>query len=193
MTDKKDSEPPENYENKIKKNSFPGLLGVFEERLKNRNKEDTENSDEFSTINITSSSIIKQKENTSIDKVSEEEIDSLLKQTPTKYESNFQENDEKPINVEETVSKYRYEDNHPVIEKSASSDDVKIGYDPINSSNNIESKRSTTPVSHPPSAPDLTSQPYSQKGISDDDVMKHITKHRKEKAQQVDAEDIISD
>ncbi len=193
MTDKKDNEQPENYENKIKKNSFPGLLGVFEERLKNRNKQDTENSDEFSTINITSSSIIKQKENTSIDKVSEEEIDSLLKQTPTKYESNFQENDEKSLNVEEIVSQHRYEDNHPVIEKNASVEDVKIGYDPINSSNNIETTKSTTPISQPPSASDLTSQPYSQKGISDDDVMKHITKHRKEKAQKVDAEDIISD
>ena len=145
-------------------------MGIFEDRLKNRNNEDTENSDEFSTINITSSSIIKQKESTSINKVSEEEIDSLLKQTPIKYESNFQENDEKSINVEETVSQHRYEDNHPVIEKNASSEDVKIGYDPINSSNNIESKRSTTPISQSPTPPDLTSQPYSQKGISDDDV-----------------------
>ena len=193
MTDKNNNRQPENYESKIKKNSFPGLLGVFEEHLRNRNKKETENADEFSTINITSSSVIPQKENTSINKVSEQEIDTLLKQTPTKYESNFQKKDEKSTKVEETVSQHRYQDTHPITEKNASHEDVKIGYDPINTSSNIDSKRSVVPSTQPNIKPDLTSQPYSQKGISDDEVMKHITKHRKEKAQKVDTEDIASD
>ena len=189
MTDKQNSQDQkENYEEKIKKNSFPGLLGVFEERLRNRNKNlDEENSEEFPSVNITSASINSSVSGVPSEKVTDDQINSLLSKTPVKYESNFSESASKNTIVEETVSKHKYEDSHPTINNVATTEDTKVGYDPVNTKLKNESFEPSVNQNNPPSV-DLSSTPYTQRGISDDEVMKHIMKHRKEKAQQVKPE-----
>ena len=172
------------YEERLKNSKFPGLLGVFEERLKNRNSESED--EDFATINLTSKDIIGPGSSaTEVEKVSAEDIDGLLKTKPTRYEADFIESSSKEsTRVEETVvSQTRYEDAHPTTDNRANQDDVKIGYTPVNPTginNSPHPPMETTPST------ELSPVPYSQREISDDEVIKHVMEHRKKKASPVD-------
>ena len=188
MTDnnssKENKEPDSSYEEKLKKSKLPGLLGVFEEKLKNRKQTESDDST-FETINFTSASSlgINTTENSMSSEVSSSEIDGLLKKSPNRYESSFEKNDEykKNAKVETEISKQvRYEDLNPVTEKYASYDDVKTGYNPVNKSANV-STNTNMPITNTSPIDSLNQTPYSQRQISEDEVMKHIMKHRSEK------------
>ena len=185
------SEPTEKseqtYEERVKNSKFPGLLGVFEERLRNRSSEENED-EEFPTINLTSQNITNAASLTTDEKVSEEQIDGLLKKSPVKYETSFNESaSKKDTRVEEIIaSQPRYEDSNPTTENYAKAEDTQIGYSP----NNPTISNTSLPTDSPT---DLGPTPYSQREISDDEVMKHIIEHRKKKANTVESEPTSTD
>ena len=76
-------EPRENYEKKFVGNQMSGLLSLFENKLRSRAKqsEEEKSSEEFDTINLTEKSLVVGS-SASNEKVSEEQINSLLKKEP---------------------------------------------------------------------------------------------------------------
>jgi len=177
----------ETYEERVKTSKFPGLLGVFEDRLKNRTSESESEDGQFPTINLTSQNITNATNLGADEKVSEEQIDVLLKKVPTKYETSFTGHSSKnDARVEELIaSQPRYEDLNPTTENRASADDTKVGYTP-----NIPSINNNTPTDTPT---ELGPTPYSQREISDDEVMKHVMEHRKKQANTVESESTSTD
>lgn len=130
--DQKKQEPKvdpdqETYEQKINNKKVSGLLSVFENHLRKQMSATGEekNSEEFRTVSVTSSELI-HNPTEGTEKVTEEEINSLINfSTP---QSNSSEN-------ENVTSQKRYEDLHETIDNVASIDDLNSDNSDISSSN----------------------------------------------------------
>ena len=148
------------YETKFDNPGLTGLLAAFQEKLKNRDPEKAE-SGEFETINLTSHSVVPNQPQPTEPEVSEDQIDNLLNKKP----SNVSEE----IEVEQTVSKLRYEDGHPTIDNRPSIHDVTNTSTP----DSPHSPQMNTPQSG-----------YSQgQQITDDEVARQLTIHNQKKAE----------
>jgi len=144
------------YETTFENPGLTGLLAAFQEKLKNRDPEKAD-SGEFETVNLTSHSVINTTPQAAPqNEVSEEQIDSLLKNTPSEVS--------KELEVEETRAKLRYESTHPTIDNRPSIHDI------------------TGPTSPP--TPNTSQQPYSQgQQITDDEVARQLAIHNQKKAE----------
>lgn len=208
--DQKKQEPKvdpdqETYEQKINNKKVSGLLSVFENHLRKQMSATGEekNSEEFRTVSVTSSELI-HNPTEGTEKVTEEEINSLINfSTP---QSNSSEN-------ENVTSQKRYEDLHETIDNVASIDDLNSDNSDISSSNiqtpnqvrytdsvpvidnrpmlsdvddglppvNVTKKKDDAP---PPAIPTETENVDLVPEVSTDvsaNVMRHIEEHRKQK------------
>ena len=157
------------YETKFDNPGLTGLLAAFQEKLKNRDPDKAE-SGEYETVNLTSQTVIGNPTQSPQNEVSEEQIDGLL----NKKQSNVSEE----IEVEQTVSKLRYEDGHPTIDNRPSIHDIA---------------NSSSPDS--PHAPQLSTPQsgYSQgQQITDDEVARQLAIHNQKKAERKAQEDADS-
>lgn len=213
---KKDKEPntqqpvPEvsetdTYEAGFEKSKVSGLLSVFENHLRQQLKKEKETDDEksnseFRTIDLTETESVPAAD-TSIEKVTPEEIDSLIKftkkpkvtktsETTTvdntvysqrRYDDtlepvdNVASIDDLKISKNPTDDTPRYTDSHPTVENFATGTDVQKGLPPINKT--IKGKPTTSEV-----VPTNTTQPSTSDSVSPE-VLRHIEAHRKKKEQ----------
>lgn len=157
------------YETTFDNPGLTGLLAAFQNKLKNRDPEKAE-SGEFETVNLTSHSAIPNQPQPT-QEVSEEQVDSLLKQKP----SNISEE----LEVEQTVSKLRYEDGHPTIDNRPSVHDIVSS----SSSDSPHSPQINTPQSG-----------YSQgQQITDDEVARQLSIRNQKRAEKNAQEEIESE
>lgn len=159
-----DQEKPR-YEDGVEKTIKHGLLALFEKKLINRIKQTEETSDEeFETIEITPDVVMPAPAGPPAE-VSEEDIDKLLNKGADKYGDNFETLN---TSVEQTISSVqRYDSVHQAPEntvtQTGSTDNPPI------------TDRQGTQIAHQ----DAT--PYSQRGINEDEVARHIATHREQK------------
>tara|TARA_Y100001933_G_scaffold231905_1_gene250155 strand:+ start:6342 stop:6950 length:609 start_codon:yes stop_codon:yes gene_type:complete len=148
------------YETKFENPGLTGLLAAFQEKLKNRDPKKAE-SGQYETIKLTSNSVIGNPTPSPQNEVSEEQIDKLLNKE--------QDTVSEEIEVEQTVSKLRYEDGYPKIDNRPSIHDITS---------------SSTPDS--PHAPQVNTpqSTYSQgQQITDDEVARQLAIHNQKKAE----------
>jgi hypothetical protein len=149
------------YESKFDNPGLTGLLAAFQEKLKNRDPSKAETG-EFETVNLTSQSVVGNPPQTKQSEVSPDQIDNLLNKKPTDITED--------IEVEQTVSKLRYEDGHPVIDNRPSIHDIKS----TSSSTSPHSPQVNTPQSG-----------YSQgQQITDEEVTRQLELRKQKKAEQ---------
>ena len=191
----------ETYEQKVTTRKVSGLLSLFENHLRQQasSTEEEKNSEEFRTINVTSSEVI-HAPTEGTEKVTEEEINSLIKfskpqnnlsrtQVPTqeRYEDLHETvdnvasvddlNSEIQPNYIQTPSQVRYTDAVPVIDNRPVDSDVEKGLPPIN----VTKKKDEPP---PPAIPTETENVDLVQEVDADvsaNVMRHIEEHRKKK------------
>jgi hypothetical protein len=157
------------YETTFDNPGLTGLLAAFQDKLKNRDPEKAE-SGEFETVNLTSHSVIPNQPQPT-QEVSEEQIDNLLNQTP----SNISEE----LEVEQTVSKLRYEEGHPTIDNRPSVHDITSSSSP----DTPHSPQINTPQSG-----------YSQgQQITDDEVARQLSIRNQKRAEKKAQESIESE
>lgn len=191
----------ETYEQKITTKKVSGLLSLFENHLRQQVSatEEEKNSEDFRTINVTSSEVI-HAPSEGTEKVTEEEIDSLIKFS--KPQNNFSKtkvppqeryedlhetvdnvasvddlNSEVQPNDIQTPSQVRYTDSVPVIDNRPTISDVEEGLPPVN----VTKKKDEPP---PPAIPTDTEHIDLVQEVNADvsaDVMRHIEEHRKQK------------
>jgi hypothetical protein len=148
-------EEKELYEDSFEKKPVTGLLSVFEnhlrEQAKNLPKNDDSSDEEFRTISVTESDIVSS--NPPTEKVSEEEIDSLISfsKQPTHKKSSKNTNNI----VDVSGSKVRYDENHTIQDKVASVDDLNTKYGSQNNLNesNMNKYTDSTPIINNTAAP----------------------------------------
>lgn len=148
------------YETKFENPGLTGLLAAFQEKLKNRDPKKAE-SGQYETIKLTSNAVIGNPTPSPQNEVSEEQIDKLLNKEQDKVSEE--------IEVEQTVSKLRYEDGYPKIDNRPSIHDITS---------------SSTPDS--PHAPQVNTpqSTYSQgQQITDDEVARQLAIHNQKKAE----------
>lgn len=114
------------YEESFVKKPVTGLLSVFENHLRSQiqnNQQHEDSSDEeFRTVNVSSSEVIPTQNTT--EKVTEEEIESLIKVTD---KTNVSTDTKKNITVDNQVySQKKYGDIHGVVDNVASATDMAI-------------------------------------------------------------------
>lgn len=112
------------YEESFDKKPVTGLLSVFENHLRNkiRSTDENESDDEFRTVDLTTTETTTT-ENV-VEKVTEEEIESLIKVT---NKNNVNTETKKNITVNNQVySQKKYSDNHDTVENIASTSDLQI-------------------------------------------------------------------
>ena len=114
------------YEESFVKKPVTGLLSVFENHLRNQiqnNQQHEDSSDEeFRTVNVSSSEVIPTQNTT--EKVTEEEIESLIKVTD---KTNVSTDTKKNITVDNQVyTQKKYGDIHGVVDNVASATDMGI-------------------------------------------------------------------
>jgi len=215
---KKDKDPPtqqptnepetETYEKRLEKQQVSGLLSVFENHLRQQLKKEKEEVDklaeqsdvEFRTVELNVSEVAPAPD-TSIEKVTPEEIDSLIKfsKKPTtikKQETTTVDNtvytqrryddtlesvdniasiDDTKISKTPTDTTPRYTDSHPLVDNSATPADVLTGLPPIN-----KTIKGTTPTT------DVVATNTTHHNTDDNvspEVLQHIEAHRKKKEQ----------
>ena len=198
----------ETYEKKMETRKISGLLSMFENQLRQQQEKEKnqEHSDEeFRTVELTTSEVIPTAEG-SVEKVTEEEIDSLIKfskpqknpttePTPTVdhtvYSQRRYDETTQPVNnvasIEDTkaykISKDdvpRYTDTHPVVENTPHATDSQVGLPPIN-----KTTKDTSPTSNVISTD--TYHESTDENVSPD-VMRHIEEHRKKRRQGTDTD-----
>jgi len=201
----------ETYEKGFEKNKRSGLLSVFENHLrqqlkKEKDKNHEESDSEFRTVELNMTEAVPTQEG-SVEKVTPEEIDSLIKFTkkppfPKSTETTTVDNtvysqrryddtietvnnvasiEDTKITKEASSDTPRYTDTHPTVENSASSNDGQVGLPPVN-----KTTKGTTPSSEVMTTGDT--QPNTQENVSPD-VLRHIKAHRKTKQQSNDLPD----
>jgi hypothetical protein len=215
---KKDKDPPpqqpttepesETYEKSFEKRQVSGLLSVFENHLRQQLKKEKEETDkqaeqsdaEFRTVELNMSEVAPTPD-TSIEKVTPEEIDSLIKfskkptivkkpetttvdntvYTQRRYDDtiepvdNIASIDDPKISKTPTDTTPRYTDSHPTVDNSAGVDDVLRGLPPIN-----KTIKGTSPTSEVVAT--NTTHHNADDNVSPE-VLQHIEAHRKKKEQ----------
>ena len=114
------------YEESFAKKPVTGLLSVFENHLRSQIQNNQHNGDssdeEFRTVNVSSSEVVPTQNTT--EKVTEEEIESLIKVTD---KTNVSTDTKKNITVDNQVyTQKKYGDIHGVVENVATAADMAI-------------------------------------------------------------------
>lgn len=113
------------YEDSFDKKPVVGLLSVFENHLRNQIKSNLENEtdEEFRTVDLTTTETVTSDK--IVEKVSEEEINSLLKITDKNSIKSNKKNSDLSI-TDEVYSQKRYDEQHEVQNKVAEASDLNI-------------------------------------------------------------------
>jgi len=164
-----EEEKQEFYEESFRDKQIHGLLAKFQEKLKNRSSQPSqEESNDFETIHITSNSIIPTTPE-STEEVSEEDIDNLMNPKKPKYSEGFDNID---TSVEQTISTHtRYDSIHPTIENNVKPEDLPKQQAILND------------VDRP------SIQRTANEQISDEEVAHHLAEHNRKKAERITEEE----
>lgn len=185
-------EEKELYEDSFEKKPVTGLLSVFEnhlrEQTKNISKDNDESDEEFRTISVKESDIVSSNKPT--EKVSEEEIDSLISfsKQPTNKKSIKNTNNV----VDVSSSKVRYDEKHTIQDKVASVDDLSIKSGSTNNLNesNINKYTDSNPIISNTANPIDSKQGFKPVNVTKKNSNTNIVPNEELKPEPVDKYDI---
>jgi hypothetical protein len=181
------------YEESFDKKPVSGLLSVFENHLRNKIKstEETESDTEFRTVDLTTTEATTTEN--PVEKVTEEEIESLIKVTDKRT---INTETKKNITIDnEVYSQKKYSDIHDTVENIATTSDLQINPEKIteasmpptqtrysdtkqtteNSASSIDLEHGLQPVNKIVKEADGS---QNETKIVDPKVLEHIKSHR---------------